>query len=38
MLTYNGKYAKELMATIKYLATLGRGLLAVDENMRTIGK
>jgi len=34
----NGKYAEELMATIKYLATPGKGLLAVDENTGTIGK
>jgi fructose-bisphosphate aldolase class I len=38
MLAYNGKYAEELMATFKYLATPRKGLLAVDENTGTIGK
>jgi fructose-bisphosphate aldolase class I len=32
MSTYSRKYAEELMARAKYLATPGKGLLAADES------
>jgi fructose-bisphosphate aldolase class I len=38
MSAYNGKHVEEPMATIKYLAIPGKGLLAMDENTETIGK
>lgn len=38
MAAYEGKYAAELIATAKYIATPGRGILAADESTGTIGK
>jgi fructose-bisphosphate aldolase class I len=38
MAPYSGKYAEELQATAKYIATPGKGILAADESTGTIGK
>lgn len=38
MAPYSGKYADELIATAKYIATPGKGILAADESTGTIGK
>ncbi|XP_024397189.1 fructose-bisphosphate aldolase, cytoplasmic isozyme 1 [Physcomitrium patens] len=38
MAPYSGKYAEELQATAKYVATPGKGILAADESTGTIGK
>jgi fructose-bisphosphate aldolase class I len=38
MSAYTGKYAEELIATAKYVATPGKGILAADESTGTIGK
>jgi fructose-bisphosphate aldolase class I len=38
MAPYSGKYADELVATAKYIATPGKGILAADESTGTIGK
>ncbi|GBG81373.1 hypothetical protein CBR_g32047 [Chara braunii] len=37
-MAYAGKYADELIATAKKIATPGRGILAADESTGTIGK
>ncbi|KAI5065801.1 hypothetical protein GOP47_0018425 [Adiantum capillus-veneris] len=38
MAAFEGKYATELIANAKYLATPGKGILAADDNIGTIGK
>jgi hypothetical protein len=35
---YTGKYADELVATAKRLASAGKGILAADESTGTVGK
>nr|CAD1839335.1 unnamed protein product [Ananas comosus var. bracteatus] len=38
MSAFVGKYADELIKTVKYIATPGKGILAADESTGTIGK
>ncbi|MCO5566383.1 hypothetical protein L7F22_020060 [Adiantum nelumboides] len=38
MAAFEGKYTEELIATAKYIATPGKGILAADESTGTIGK
>ncbi|KAI5067930.1 hypothetical protein GOP47_0016275 [Adiantum capillus-veneris] len=38
MAAFEGKYAAELIATAKYIATLGKGILAADESTGIVGK